>query len=250
MLLSFTPDLPESLEKNERYRIAVKLKNIIEETFILTADDDYINARFLAISGMHRAFYWAAAQAVEKYLKANLLYRNKSVKDYNHKIQEMVQELKRHDPNFSKLTLTPPKKLKEVEENNLWGSSSLGNFIEHVSQFGSPDNRYDHFGANYEAAHIFKLDILVYYLRKCVSNLELLKDTPVKKKHSHYAFDNNYCFAPSGYKHSPIYEILSFRLRVPTIEMALKKCYGNYSVYKKWLEENLKINTSIKYYKK
>lgn len=249
MLLSFKPDLPTSLDENERIRVVLKLKNIIEETFILTADDDYINARFLGMSGMHRAFYWSASQAIEKYLKAHLLFRNISVKDFSHKIQGMIQEIKRLEPNFLKFRLSPPQELKEVEEHNLWGSYSIGNFIEHLSQFGSPDKRYDHYGANYEASHLFKLDLLVNYLRKNITEVELLHEKNQKKSLSYYAFQNNYCFAPSDYQHDSIYEMLSFRITVPTIELALKKCYGNQSIYKKWLEDNLKTNTNIKYYK-
>jgi hypothetical protein len=46
---------------------------VIYESFVVPGDQDFLMARLLAQKGLHRGFYWAAAQAAEKYLKAFLL---------------------------------------------------------------------------------------------------------------------------------------------------------------------------------
>ncbi|MBN8239137.1 HEPN domain-containing protein [Marinobacter hydrocarbonoclasticus] len=61
--------LPDYEQANiERYIVQV-----ISDSFVKPADEDYVTARLLVKKGMHRAFFWAACQALEKYLKAFLL---------------------------------------------------------------------------------------------------------------------------------------------------------------------------------
>ena len=61
--------LPDYEQANiERYIVQV-----ISDSFVKPADEDYVTARLLAKKGLHRAFFWAACQALEKYLKAFLL---------------------------------------------------------------------------------------------------------------------------------------------------------------------------------
>jgi hypothetical protein len=77
-----------------------RIKDIVDETFIFSADYDYLTARWLSINHLYRQFFWAALQAIEKYLKANLLYHgesvgqnnNKNPKGYGHEIVRMADE--------------------------------------------------------------------------------------------------------------------------------------------------------------
>lgn len=43
---------------------------VVRQEFIVTADNDYLAARILALSGLPRQFCWMANQAMEKYVKA------------------------------------------------------------------------------------------------------------------------------------------------------------------------------------
>ena len=72
----FPDEVQGSIERN--------IVNVICESFVEPGDEDYITARLLAQKGMHRAFYWAASQALEKYLKAYLLMRGISVKEFGY----------------------------------------------------------------------------------------------------------------------------------------------------------------------
>ena len=131
---------------------------IIHETFLVTADEDYLSARFLAFNHHHRSFYWSAAQCIEKYCKANLLLLGVSVNRFSHNIEEMYRELKKHDKRFANLELTTPKQLSELKDH--WGSIKTCNFIRAVAECGNPDNRYDYTGIQIEPSTLFKLDQL------------------------------------------------------------------------------------------
>lgn len=242
--------IPNHLSKDVHLFIEYKIKEIIDETFVLTADDDYLNARWLSINAMHRSFFWAASQAIEKYLKANLLYHGVSVKDYSHNIKAMTDELRKHDNDFCKLDLAPPPQLEELKENKLWGNSKVGSFIQELYKYGSPDNRYDYFGVDYRPSFLFKLDKLVFFLRKKIAMQEFLKNYQKNKGLLYFAYEQNYYFSPGDYEHHSLYDILTGRLTVPSIELSLKDCYGNSQIYKTWLAKNIKIDINNRAFKK
>lgn len=228
-----------------------KIADIIEETFVVTADDDYLNARWLSINGIYRLFFWAAAQSIEKYLKANLLFHGLSVKEYDHKLTSMANELRKHDKSFANFKLVIPNQIDELNIKNGWGSTSAGKFIEIVNKYGSPDNRYDFYGVNYEFSYIFKLDHLVSFLRRNVTKRIFPGKFNKFENVSFYAYEHNYYFAPSNYKHQSIFDLpCTYRITVPSIELALKNCYGHVRAYDLWLTEHIKIETKKRKFKK
>lgn len=94
----FTTCTPE-----EQGNIEAHIAQVIIDSFVKPADDDYVAARALAIGGLHRSFFWSAAQTVEKYLKAFLLLHGVSVKDASHKLSGLLTKAKKVDPTFGKL---------------------------------------------------------------------------------------------------------------------------------------------------
>ncbi len=70
------------------------LLGIIEETFIETADEDYVWARMLLLNKNSRMFFWGALQALEKYFKALLLQQGISVESHSHSLVQMFDENK------------------------------------------------------------------------------------------------------------------------------------------------------------
>lgn len=250
MDINLSSPILNQVSKNDLSLVKQKITDIIDETFVVTADDDYLNARWLSISGMHRSFFWAASQAIEKYLKANLLYHGISVKDYGHKIIAMTKELQKHDSEFRKLQLTPPQQLEFLRENKFWGTTEVGSFIDEVCKYGSPDNRYDYFGVDYKPSYLFKLDKLVFSLRGKVARREFLEKFNRIEKVFYFAYEQNFFFAPDDYVHQSVYEIITGRLSVPSIELALKDCYGNSRIYKTWLTENIKIDINMRAFKR
>jgi hypothetical protein len=55
--------------------------SIISELFVRRADENYITARWCAMNQLHTDFAWLAVHAMEKYLKAVLLYKRKAGKE-------------------------------------------------------------------------------------------------------------------------------------------------------------------------
>jgi len=239
--IPFSDALGEKVTNN----ILMNILDIIDETFLFTADEDYLNARFLAFNQHHRSFYWSAAQCLEKYLKANLLLLGISVSDFGHDIENMYQELTKIDSSLSKRELIVPEQLIEIKA--LWGKRKIGNFVSLVSKHGHPDNRYDYVGVSIEPSTLFKLDQLVYILRNKITESGLYKHCKLSPELQKYLLDNNFKFAPSSYQHSSIYEINTcFRLKTSKLEAVLNNCHGHKEIYKHWLKDNIKIEVNAK----
>lgn len=149
----------------ERYIVEV-----ICESFVEPADEDYITARLLAQKGMHRAFFWAASQALEKYLKAFLLLRGASVnKDCfkGHPIAALHSEACSIDGQLAAVDTKSHSQIKihpNVAES--FEDVSVADFINDIEAQGSPDNRYNSFGVSFNSGHLFALDSFVFGLRR------------------------------------------------------------------------------------
>ena len=65
----------------------------ITQTFRNSADNDYIAARLLYCNGLDQQFLWSAEQAVEKYLKAILLYNGINTADIGHLLTRAFDRL-------------------------------------------------------------------------------------------------------------------------------------------------------------
>jgi hypothetical protein len=239
-------DITISIPNLEKYApetrdmFALRITEIIYETFVYSADYDYINARCLAISGQYRPFFWAALQAIEKYLKAHLLDRAVPVKKYGHKIVVMADDLKTKDTFLYDLKLVPRAEHQILEKNGLWGSTKTHDFLKTIYKYGDAHNRYDFYGAAYKSAHLFKLDQGVYCLRSQITNTDLLHKARNAGKLSYFAYEQNYYFAPIGYMHKSVVDSV-MAMSVPSIEMALKGRYGYPHVFEQWLRDNIMI---------
>ena len=157
--------LPEVMQANiERHIVKV-----IADSFIKPADEDYVTARFLAQKGMHRAFFWAASQALEKYLKAFLLMRGVSVnqkKFKGHPITALHAEACLVDEKLTVVN-TKPHAVIQIHSNvsDTIESYSVAEFIENIEIQGDPDNRYNSFGVSFNSGYLFALDSYVSGLR-------------------------------------------------------------------------------------
>lgn len=233
----------ERLSTAQQEIIRHKVGDIIIDTFIKPADIDYINARFMGLSHQHRPFFWPALQAIEKYLKANLLFGGVPVrgKNFRHKISAMAARLKLHSNVLDNLRLVPVSEHVELERLNLWGPYDATDFISSIEKYGDPSNRYNFFGATYEASYLPKLDQLIYALRsKCVGNAALC-GTGKNRAFDYAAYEQNFCFAPKNYEHGSFYGKFSLGQSVPSIEAALKGLYGHTIIFREWLLHNIEI---------
>lgn len=70
----------------------------INRSFRDTADRDYIAARCLHRIGLDQQFLWSALQAVEKYLKAILLYSRIDTRDLYHDLDKALRRVNKKAP--------------------------------------------------------------------------------------------------------------------------------------------------------
>lgn len=234
----------EHLEQGQRERVHDKLLDIIVETFVDPADSDFISARFMALNHQKRPFFWPALQAIEKYLKALLLSHGVSVrgKRFGHKIVAMSERLDGYDDVLKNLRLTPVPEHEELRRLDLWGSEDPFEFIREIEKYGLASNRYNFWGANFEASCLPKLDQLVFALRSRCVGTRALKGVGRNEKLDYYAYEQNYPFAPSSYNQGEFWGKFVVGQEVPSIEAALKGLYGHPAVFQRWLTDNIDLS--------
>jgi hypothetical protein len=97
----------------------------------------------LAQKGMYRGFFWAASQALEKYLKAFLLLRGTSVnKDCfkGHPIAALYSEACSVDGQLAAVDTKPHSQIQiHSSVNELVQDLSVADFINDIEAQGSPD---------------------------------------------------------------------------------------------------------------
>lgn len=158
--------LPDAVQTNiERYIV-----NVISDSFVKPADEDYVAARLLAQKGMYRAFFWAASQSLEKYLKAFLLMRGASVNEdrfRGHPIAALHAEACSVDAEILSVDTKPHSAIKiHPNASEAIDELSVAEFINGIEAQGSPDNRYNSFGVSFNSGYLFALDSFVFGLRQ------------------------------------------------------------------------------------
>lgn len=160
----------KKLSDEAQGKIESYIVKVICESFVEPGDEDYITARLLVQKGMHRAFFWAASQALEKYLKAFLLMRGTSViqKGFKgHPIDALFREACSVDGQLAAVDTKHHSAIKfhpNVAES--FKEISVAEFINDIESQGSPDNRYNSFGVNFNSGYMFALDSFCFDLRQ------------------------------------------------------------------------------------
>jgi HEPN domain-containing protein len=143
--------------------------SIINEMFIATADHNYVLARWSFHQHLNVDFFWLAVHSVEKYLKAALLMNGKSAKKYGHDITKLYAAVTPLAPELFPETLTKPEDRMPVE---YWHNESAEKFIARLYRDGQADNRYQIFGYSRHPEDLWKLDQVVYSVRRVCKTLE------------------------------------------------------------------------------
>lgn len=123
----------------------ILLNDFATRSFREIADQDYIAARLSYRHGLYSQFHWQSLQAIEKYLKAILLYNRIKATDINHDLERAIKHTKK----------LPFEILR---------SESTDNFIKHLSNFG----RFRYLEASYylHGPKIVELDKAVWEIRR------------------------------------------------------------------------------------
>ena len=147
---------------------------IVRELFVDTADDNYITARWCFVGRLNVDYFWLAVHALEKYMKAVLLLNGRSARRYcdygkcesfRHDIVALYKCVK---PFAGDLLF---KNLEQPDELDIshWRDEAPEVFLDRLYRNGNADNRYQIFGFVHRPEDLFKLDAMVFALRRlCV----------------------------------------------------------------------------------
>jgi HEPN domain-containing protein len=120
-----------------------------------TADEDYIAARITSRLGLYRNSAWCGLQALEKYLKVILLYSDQSVKRFrSHSLSKLLAAVER----LPRISFELPDDCRE--------------FVTYLDEQGP--NRYGDIPEYGEGLELFKLDRLVWHVRRYSQDFLLL----------------------------------------------------------------------------
>lgn len=126
---------------------------IAYQHFVYPADRDYVISRWLLLQNFSEEFFWHAAQAVEKYLKASLLLNGRSVKKQGH---DLVQLYSDHKSAVGTLAITAFERPPGLHVD-YWHDETIEVYLRKLSQFGSADSRYRLLSWNRSIDDLFKL---------------------------------------------------------------------------------------------
>lgn len=152
---------------------------IVMKMFVSTADDNYILARWCYLERLNVDFFWLSLHALEKYMKAALLLNEKSSRGYSHNICKLYQDT-------CQLAGDLIQPLKRPHWwTGVWREGPNEAFVERINYWGDPHNRYNVLGHAREAEELFKLDQLVFILRRLCQVLDAYavpKNIPVSMR--------------------------------------------------------------------
>lgn len=158
--------LPENIQLSAESSVV----NVIYQSFVITADQDYLMSRLLAQKGLVRGFYWAAAQAIEKYLKAFLLMNGEGVKNFKgHPLKRIFEAASRIDSSIAEINILPHQDIEVVDTlTHHLIKFRVQDFINELELHGNANNRYNLFGVKYNTGHLLAMDSFSFQVRKII----------------------------------------------------------------------------------
>ena len=156
-------------------RIHAEQSRVVRSLFIDTADGNYITARWCFVEGLNVDYFWLSVHALEKYMKAALLLNGRSSKAYStqngerrlfkHDITALYEQVGEFASDLLPVRLNKPNRLRLDH----WRDETPDAFIHRFYCNGNADNRYQIFGFVQHREDLFKLDLMVFSLRRlCV----------------------------------------------------------------------------------
>lgn len=222
---------------------------VIYESFVVPGDQDYLMSRLLAQKGLPRGFYWAAAQAIEKYLKAFLLMNGKGVKEFKaHPIKALFEAASRVDTSLADLNILPHQNIKvEASVSHHLRNFAIPDFIDDLEKHGSADNRYNAFGVEYNTGHLCAMDSLSFKLRKRIGSISINESFKslssdlvllFEKNNPWFCTDENQLSSQAQSDEFPI----EYSCNVTKLEFLIKNDINPaYKMALQWLEKKMKL---------
>ncbi len=223
--------------------------DVIYESFVVPGDQDYLMSRLLAQKGLPRGFYWAAAQAIEKYLKAFLLMNGVSVKKFKfHPIKELFEAANKIDTSFVDLSVLPHQSIQvETSVSHHLKKFTVRDFICELEKHGSADNRYNAFGVEYNTGHLCAMDSLSFQVRRKIGTIPITESFKKLSPDLIATFEKNNPWFQTGINHSPSQIpsdefLIQHSVSVTKFEILTKyKSNPAYSLALRWLRGKMKL---------
>jgi HEPN domain-containing protein len=128
------------------FQTQVVLNEFATRVFRNEADKDYIVARIAYRFAFDQQFLWSAEQAVEKYLKAILLYNATSAKRIRHSLRKALN------------------RIRSIQNFDLRLPQHVTDFVEYLDDYG-PD-RYLEFPSHVPMHSLLELDRAAWFIRR------------------------------------------------------------------------------------
>lgn len=142
--------------------------SIIKELFIATADDNYVTARWCYHEDLNIDFFWLAVHCLEKYLKAALLMNGRPVLTYQHEVVRLYAAVKPLAPELLPHMLAKPDDMP----TEYWLAESVEDYVRRLYRNGRAHNRYQLYGYARQPEDLWKLDQVVFSVRRLCQPLE------------------------------------------------------------------------------
>lgn len=134
--------------------------------FVNPADQNYALASVCYRMGLQE-FFWQAAQAIEKYLKAGLVL-NDVCAPRGHELKKLWDE---YSKAFQRLPIEALARPKQIPER-IWGDADPVAFLQRLDEMGSAESRYGLVSWWFDGDELAKLDALVFELRRRTIGLD------------------------------------------------------------------------------
>jgi len=138
------------------------------------ADKDYIIARIAHRFEFDQQFLWSAEQAVEKYLKAILLFNATSAKGIWHNLNEAL------------------RRIHSIQDFDIRLPKDVCDFVKYLDDYGA--NRYLEFPSHVRMNSLLELDRAVWFIRRyCYymgGEIKKLDGTVIERRTAHLAAVN------------------------------------------------------------
>lgn len=165
--------MPEEATELDAYK-----NSITKRLFIDTADDNYILARWCYFHALNVDFSWLAVHCLEKYMKAALLMNGHSAigytdtagkkHEFSHNIVLLYERVCTFASELLPATLVKPNGV----ESAMWSAESVEAYLKRLYRDGNADNRYQLFGFAHHQGEVFKLDAMVFAVRRICVKLD------------------------------------------------------------------------------
>ena len=238
--MKLDPSILNALPHDQHDRFIRNANEIVIESFIFTGDRDYLTARFAFFQKQSHLFLWSTAQALEKYIKANILLLGSGAIKRTHAHTQLAERLRETHPERLEIDTAIPNGWAKQGVAH-WPDLDVDGFLQRIETLGSPDVRYDQVQLEVHLQDLVLLDRLAFRLRHLLVSESVESCRLVGEQLKRNFYDLNYPFAPAELSHPSLVGLTLHHCSVSKMEVALKGVFGYGNLYKEWALKSMKL---------